>query len=412
MKVLHAYNQHRGGGGSNNATQATIDACRDGGIEVEVFTRCAADLPPGLRGRLQAATTAFAGRDTVRAFERVLERFEPDVVHAHELFPMVSPWILPACTRRGIPVVMTCVDYRLTCPVVTHLHDGRICTRCSGGREYWAAIRNCRQNLAESVSMAMYGTMVRTFGLYFRNVSHLIAPSAFTRAWLIEQLDLPAERVSAIAPVVAVPETPTPSLDGDYVAFAGRFSPEKGISTLLEAARRAGLPVCLARNDKSLITFEVPADAAVVVTHDRHDLARFYREARFLVVPSVWFETFGLVAAEAMSHGVPVIASRIGALAELVEDGVDGLQFEAGNAADLAEKMTRLWTDAALRARLGAAARAKVVRLWCAARHFEHLEKVYRRALGEEGRQSLAKVRASIRRSARRNGQERISADS
>jgi glycosyltransferase involved in cell wall biosynthesis len=298
-------------------------------------------------------------------------------VHAHELFPLVSPWILPICTRRRIPVVMTCVDYRLTCPVVTHLRQGQVCSRCSGGHTFWAALGNCRQNVAESVTMALYGTLVRSMGLYAKHVSHFIAPSAFTRDWLITHLQLSADRVSAIAPVVEMPATPTDSVDGEYVAFAGRFAPEKGIHTLLEASRLTGLPVRLSRNERSLVTAPIPPDATVVVTSVRDDLARFYRKARFVVVPSIWFETFGLVGAEAMSHGVSVVASRIGALTELVEHGVDGLQFEAGNAADLAAQMTRLWNDTPLRQQLSRAGRAKALRLWSADRHFEETTAVY-----------------------------------
>jgi glycosyltransferase involved in cell wall biosynthesis len=408
MRVLHAYNQHRGGGGSNNATNATIEVCRARGVATEVFTRRAADLPSGVRGRLQAATTAFVGRDTVQAFEALLDSFRPDVVHAHELFPLVSPWILPLCTRRNVPVVMTCVDYRLTCPVVTHLRHGQICTRCSGGQLYWAALGNCRQNWAESVTMAMYGTMVRSFDLYLKHVGHLIAPSEFTRAWLIEHLGIAADRVSAIAPVVDVPETVTETVDGEYVAFAGRFAPEKGIGTLLEAARLARLPVRLARNEKSLITVEIPPDASVVVTHGRDDLARFYRAARFVVVPSVWFETFGLVGAEAMSHGVPVVASRIGALAELVEDGVDGLQFEPGRPDDLADKMTRLWADADLRRRMGRAARQKVERVWSADRHFEQTCALYERELQRTRQRRLPHRASRPPRDVRVDANERI----
>ena len=96
-----------------------------------------------------------------------------------------------------------------------------------------------------------------------------------------------------------------------------------------------------------------------------------------LVSPSVWLETFGLAAAEAMAYGLPVVVSRIGALSELVEDGVDGLLFDPGNASDLAEKMKRLWNDPSLCSRLGAAARQKASTCWSEKRHFEKLMAIY-----------------------------------
>ena len=134
----------------------------------------------------------------------------------------------------------------------------------------------------------------------------------------------------------------------------------------------------MARNVRNLVTVEIPPEVKPYVTHDRDDLAAFYRGARMLVFPSIWFETFGIVGAEAMSHGVPVVASRIGALSNLVQDGVNGLLFEPGDPDDLANKVTRLWNDAELCRRLGRAARRKAIEEWSPGRHIERHRAVYR----------------------------------
>lgn len=377
MKVLHAYNQHRGGGGANNATRATIELCRSRGLELEVFARDSNDVPSSLVGRMRTVVAALRGGESVEEFHRTLERFDPDIVHVHELFPLLSPWLLPRCTRRGVPVVMSCVDYRLTCPVVTHLKDGKICSRCVGGREYWAVLENCRGNLAESASMALYNIMVRKHRLFSDHVDHFIAPSAFTREWLIENAAIPEERITAIAPIVEIPEHASDPALGTYVAYAGRFASSKGIGTLAEASQRLGVPVRAARNRASLVSLDVPANIEVVVTDNRDELHDFYRGARMIVVPSLWFETFGLVGAEAMSHGIPVLASRLGALADLVEDGKEGLLFEPGHVGELAEKIERLWNDPELCRRLGRAARERAHRFWRPDRHYEALRAVY-----------------------------------
>jgi len=383
VRVLHAYNLHRGGGGANNATHATIQASRDGGIEVEVFARTSRDVAPGFLGRLQAGLGALHGRDSVPEFIRILDQFRPHVVHAHELFPLVSPWILPECKRRGVPVVMSFVDYRLTCPVTTHLYDDRVCTRCVGGHEYWAILRNCRGRLSESASMALYSVMVRARRLYQANVAQFIAPSDFTREWLVENAGIDPGCIRAIAPIVAIPPSAADPAQGSYVAYAGRFSQEKGIETLLEAARLSGLPFRLARNVKSLVSSRIPDGLVdVVVTHGPDDLAEFYRGARVVVVPSLWFETFGLVAAEAMSHGIPVVASRIGALEELVGSGDSGAAFEAGNARALAEAITVLWKQPDLCRRLGETGRKRAVESWSAESHLRRLRAVYETAAG------------------------------
>jgi len=377
MKVLHAYNQHRGGGGSDNSTRTTIEVLRRHGMEVQVFTRSSEDLPRNLLGRFQAAASAIYAPGSVRDFAALLDSFKPDVVHVHEVFPLVSPWILPLCTRQRIPVAMTCVDYRMTCPIVTHLYNGQICTRCTGGHEYWAVLKNCRQNLPESIIVSLYNTMVRTLRLFTRHVGHFIAPSDFTRSWLIKHASIEPAKITTVSPVVELPENASDPTGGTYVAYAGRVTPEKGIATLLEAARLSQIPFRVSHSAHGLVTMRLPSDVGVDITHDRKELSAFFRGARMFVLPSVWFEAFGLAAAEAMGHGLPVVASRLGAMSALVEDGVDGLLFEPGDARDLSEKVKRLWSDPALCRRLGQAARQKAVSHWSAQQHVQRLRTVY-----------------------------------
>ena len=381
MRVLHAYNRHRGGGGANNATQATIDLARAAGVEVQVLARSANQLPPGLRGRVQAGLGVLWGRESLQEFRAGVEEFRPDLVHAHELYPLVSPWILPECTRRGIPVVMSCVDFRLTCPLVTHARQGQICTRCVGGREIHAVLNNCRGNLPESALAALYNVAVRGLGLYHKHVDHFIAPSAFAQRWLVDSGALPGDRVSTISPAVPMPAMAADPARGAYIAYAGRFAPEKGLGVFAAASRMCGIPFRMARNAASLVTTEVPEGPEVVLTHTPEELAAFYRGARAVVVPSLWFETFGLVGAEAMAHGVPVIGSRLGAVADLIDDEVDGLLFEAGDAPGLARQVQRLWDGPAFAARLGHAAREKALRLWHPQQHLAQVLGVYEAVL-------------------------------
>ncbi len=383
MRVLHAWNLHRGGGGANNATRATIDLSVRRGIEVEVFSRDSNEVPGGIGGRIRAGLDVLRRGESVEAFRQTLDRFRPDLVHIHEIFPLISPWILPLCTERAIPVVMSCVDYRLTCPTVTHLRHGEICTRCVGGHEGWAIARNCRENLAESVLMSLYSRMHRRNRLFLDHVTRFIAPSAFTRNWLIRNGGIEPSRITAISPPVEIPDAPADPGAGGYVAYAGRFSPEKGIDTAIAAMRLVEAPFRFARNEKSLVVHPLPEDLDVVVTRGRYDLSEFYRQARMVVVPSLWFETFGLVGAEAMSHGIPVVVSRIGAVEELVTEGVDGFHFEPGDARDLADKVRTIWNDPDLCRRMGTNARRKAVESWGEDRHMERIAAVYDQVLGE-----------------------------
>lgn len=380
MRVLHVYNRHRGGGGSDNAWDATIRLSREQGFDVQTFERDSRSLPPGLGGRVSAFCSGLYAPEAVRGFARALEEFRPDLVHAHELYPLISPWILPACSRRGIPAVLTCYDYRLTCPVATHFHKGRVCEACKGGREYQAVLRNCRDNYAESLAYGLRNASARAFGLFRRHVSQFIVLTDFSRRWLRDEVGIEDARITVNACSIPLPATAADPAAGGYIAYAGRFVEEKGVELLIEAARRTGLPVKLAGNAPTHPALRAGDPVECVLTRSPEELAAFYRGARMLVVPSIWYETFGIVAAEAMSHGIPVIASRFGALQDTVRDGVSGLLFEMRSVEDLCEKITMLWHDADLCRALGAGGREQVRTRFNRELHFRRLTDAYRKA--------------------------------
>jgi len=377
VRILYAYNKPRGGGGSSRAAARTIELVQRHGVETTVFCRDSKELPSGLPGRLEAGMSAIYPRKSVLEFEKLLDTFRPDLVHAYELFPLISPWILPLCTDRQIPVVMNCDDYHMTCPVRTHVREGKICTSCTHGHEYWAVLHNCRGSLAETATLAFYNAMVRTLCMFGKHVSHYIAPSDFTRDWLIGQAGLTSESVTTVEPFVESPAmSADPSL-GTYVGFAGRFVPEKGSTTVLEAARISGLPFRFSMINEVPLPPDLPTASL-----DSQDINSFYRNARIIVFPSIWFETFGLVAAEAMSHGIPVVASRIGAVSCLFDDGIDGVLFEPGDSADLAKKVQELWNDPRRCRQLGQAAREKARERWSSRCHLDKLFAVYQKTCG------------------------------
>lgn len=380
MKILHAFNRHRGGGGSDNAWDETIKLSASRGLEVGVFSRDSRELAGGLAGRVKAFYSGIYSRDAVKAFRRTLTDFRPDIVHAHELFPFVSPWILPECSRAGVPVVFTCYDFRLTCPVATHFHKGNVCHACRGGREYWAVLKNCRDSYAESLAYGLRNAVSRKFGLVMDHVSQFIVLTDFGRRWLMDELNVEDSRITVNPCAIDLPEEPVDPADGSYVAYAGRFVEEKGVELLIAAARKAGLPLKLAGNS-AVHPAICPGDSIeCVLTRSRRELADFYRGARILVVPSIWYETFGIVAAEAMSHGIPVVASRFGALQYTVEDGVSGLLFEMGNVDELAARLTGLWHAPELCRSLGAEGRRRVREHFNRDVHFERLMDAYQKA--------------------------------
>lgn len=382
MKVLHAYNRHRGMGGSDNAWDEAIRISREGGIDVEEFFRHSRDIAPNIFGKINAFVSGLYSRSAVVDFRRKLAEVKPDVVHVHELYPLISPWILKDCVKQKVPVVFTCYDYRMTCPVVTHFHKGELCVRCQNGFEwFWPVVNNCRGHHLESLAYGLRNWVARTNRLFLDNVSQFIVLSDFQKDWFVNEVGIESERISVNPCSLALPDEVGDPSKGDYVGFAGRFATEKGVDLLVEAARRAKLPVKLAGDAPTHPAIREGDPVECVMISGREALSHFYRNARMIVVPSIWFETFGLVAAEAMSYGIPVVASRFGALKSTVKDGVSGLLFEMNNPDDLAEKMLTLWNDTELCKTLGQGGRREVKERFDPKLQFSQLQEVYEKAI-------------------------------
>ena len=253
------------------------------------------------------------------------------MVHVHNLYPLLSPSVLVACRQAGVPVVMTNHNYMLSCPIVSHLHKGRVCEKCSGGREYWCVLRNCRENLAESVAYATRSAAARKMRFFHDDVAIQIVLSDFAKRCLLHE-GFAEDRVVVLPNMVEFVARPESGAGGQYAAFSGRMRQEKGVDVLLEAAARLPqIPFRLAGNGPVLDTLRAaaPSNATFMNRLGPAEMATFYQDSRFLIVPSKWFEGCPLVVSEAMSHGLPVIASRIGGLPEFVEDGVTRVAVRA-----------------------------------------------------------------------------------
>jgi glycosyltransferase involved in cell wall biosynthesis len=244
-------------------------------------------------------------------------------------------------------------------------------------------LRNCRDRLHESVAYALRGWVARRLGLYRRNVSLFLAISSFVKERLIDA-GYPGDRIVIVPNMVSVPDETGAPANGKYAAYVGRISEEKGLETLVEAARHMPqIPVWIAGEGPELdhIHEAAPENIAFYGQLTKSGLNEFYGNAAFVVIPSVFREPFGMVAIEAMCRGIPVIAANHGALPEIVEDGVSGLLFRPGDAGDLAGKMTQLWNDPALRSVMGNSARDHVAGKFDEDVYFERLMTAYERAI-------------------------------
>ncbi len=383
MNLLQVTNWHRFGGGLDNVVIATTHLLTQRGHKVLLVSRDSKQLGKGLSGKIRAFACGIYSPSGRHDMARLIQEYKPDLIHVYEVYPFFSPWILVECRRAGIPVVMSCHDYRLTCPTAMHFCDGRICERCLRGREYWCLFRNCRGNIFESLAHALRSTFARKLRLFHENVSLFIILSEFARTRLIES-GLPANRIVVLPNMAALDHQGLIPDGRGYAAFAGRMSKEKGIDMLIAAARQLPeLEIRLAGDGPLIpnIIREAPPNMKFLGRIESEGMKTFYQNARFLVLPSKCFEMCPLVILEAMAYGLPIIAPSIGGLLELVEDGVTGLLFEPANSDDLAKKMKFLWENPGIGLRMGQAGREKAIREYSEDAYYNRLLAAYEKAI-------------------------------
>jgi glycosyltransferase involved in cell wall biosynthesis len=345
--ILFLHNRYRTTGGEERAVAELMALVRDElGEEAELLERDSAQL-----GRARAARGLLRGGIDPDDVGAAVRRTGARIVHAHNLNPSFGPRALAAARSAGARVVLHLHNYRLVCAVGTCFNSrSEDCTKCHGRNTLPGVRLNCRAgSRAEALTYAI--ALARHQRALLDNADLLVAPSRMA-AHRLEALGAPLTNVHVVGHVVRDFAERSTAADGSYALVASRLAPEKGIEVAIDACRRAGVELVVAGDGPH----PLPRDQARFVGQvDDAELERLRARAALAIVPSRSHETFGLAAAEAMAAGVPVVASDIGALPEIVER--DGL-VAPGDPVALAAAIARRFGDSEAGDRAIEAARA------------------------------------------------------
>ncbi len=353
MRVLVVHNRYRTSApsGEDAAVFNERRMLESRGVEVFSFDRCNDDIDESslLAKTATAANTIWSQRSRSE-LRQYVRRIRPDVVHVHNTFSMLSPSIYGACKAEGVPVVQTLHNFRLFCPGALFLRDGKPCEDCVDRSLLQSVRHRCyRGSLAATATLASMLTLHRALGTYSDNIDRYIALTDFARSKILKG------GIAAHKLVVKPNFVPNPPAaghgGGGYVVYVGRLLEGKGAQTLVAAWRqlpsvklkivgdgalRAGLEA-MARHENLNIDF--------LGMQGRSAVLDIIANAELLIVPSEWYEGFPMVIAESFACGTPVLASRIGSLEELVEEGARGKKFTAGDPRELAQHVRMMLDD-------------------------------------------------------------------
>ena len=393
MKILFIHNYYRRPGGEDSGVRQERDLLASVGHRVIEYSRSSDEIKlNGIPSRLMLAADSLWSRRTYKDLQSILVKERPDVAYVHNTVPLISPSAYSACADAGVPVVQTLHNFRFLCPAGTFLREGKVCEDCVHSALLHSVWHRCYQESASATAtLALTLTTQRALGTWSSKVNCFIARTEFARNKFIEG-GLPADRI-IVKPCFVHPDPGPRTGKGESALFIGRLSPEKGLRTLIAAWERLDGKVPLRIVGDGPLSDELKTNVwrrglssvQLLGRLSDADLLTELKQARFLVFPSEWYEGLPLTIAEAFACGVPVLASRIGSMIELVEDEVTGLHFNPGDPADLAAKIEWAWVNSQDTRKMGERARVDYEQKYTAARNLNMLNEINQRVAQPRG---------------------------
>lgn len=360
------------------------------GLSVQQVVFDNADLPEArsVVGAFRNAAAAVWSRSAQRRILDAVRQHRAQVVHIHNTFVAASPSVYRAAFTQRVPVVQTIHNYRLFCPAGTAFRNHHPCLDCLTRTVPWPAVAHAcyRSSRAQSAVAAAAVGVHRALGIFGHYIDLFLALTRFQRDLMVTA-GLPAGRIRVVSNFLE-PDPGVADREREGFLFVGRLAEEKGVPVVLAAAALEPGVLTLAGSGPLQALVEQAAESGHVVyvgELDRESVLEAMRRARAVVIPSVWFEGFPLVVLEAYATATPVIASRTGSLAEVVEDGVTGLLFDAGNPVALARLLRWAREHPEELRRMGVAARLVYEKQHRGATHLAALLDVYRTVLADKG---------------------------
>jgi glycosyltransferase involved in cell wall biosynthesis len=350
MRIVKVHSYYTQSGGEDTVFHVETALLRSRGHEVMEYIEHNKKIES--MNKTSVALQTLWSLSSYYKIKRFLSETKPDIVHFHNIFPLISPSAYYACRDLNIPVVQTLDNQRLICPASTFYREGKLCLDCVGKTPpYPGVLHACYHNShVHTAVVAAMLTLHRWLGTWQKKVDTFLCSTHFYRD-LFVSVGFPADKITIMPHFVQENfSSNVENKTGDYALFVGRFDPEKGINVLLEAWRLLDFPLKMrgaGRLDEEARKFVKQHgmnNVEFLGRMEEKELSDLIANARFLIMPSEgYYETFGLVMIEAYSRGVPVVASNIGVTSELVNDKQTGLLFEVSNARDLADKARWMW---------------------------------------------------------------------
>src|SRR3972149_8659182 len=392
MKILFVHNFYisTAPSGEDIVFKDELELLKKKGIEVITYTKYNDEiLSYRFKNKLQLPINIVWSLKSYKELKSIIKKEKPDLCHFHNIFYTISTSAYYACKDAGVPVVQTLHNYRIFCVNGLLFRNGKTCEDCIGRIPYNAFLNGCyRNSRTSSLVMAFMEYLHRIIGTWNTKIDAFIILTEFSKSKFIKA-SLPAEKIFVKPNFIKNNLEPHFNFK-KFVLFVGRLTSEKGVMTLLKSWKKI---------DSKGIVLKIIGDGSLkkdieefIIKHKLEnvkicgylpweEVIENIKNSMFLFFTSECYETFGKPVIEAFACGKPIIASRLGVMEEIVEDGKTGLFFEPGNPDDLALKIKWMLDNTNASIEMGKNARAEFEAKYTFEKNFEILIGIYQKAI-------------------------------
>jgi glycosyltransferase involved in cell wall biosynthesis len=390
VRILFIHNRYQYEGGEDVAVELETALLQEKGHSVKALLFQNEHIH-SLRSKVTSGLKAFYNKTSETKISVAIEEFKPDLIHIHNLFFDASPSVLYAAKKHRVPVIFTLHNYRLVCSNALLMRNNQVCELCVNQSFPVSGIRyKCYRNSAVESALVTGITGIHKLKKTWNNyVDRYIALTEFSKQkFLSSSLKLTEQQISIVPNFV--PDTKQHDLPREnYYLYVGRLSGEKGIRVLMEAFKQlpqASLVIIGDGPERSFVDEQSKASGNIFVAgkKTKAEVMESMSRCRALVFPSVCYEGLPFTILEAFSSGTPVIASRLGAMKEMIQDGYNGLHFRPNDPDDL-KNCIRKFNEAAPRQEFNRHARLTYEEKYHPDVHYKAIMSIYQNVIDKSG---------------------------
>lgn len=323
----------------------------------------------------------------VKSVNQLLEQTDVDIAHFHIYYGKLTASILGGLKKAGIPLIQTLHEYKLTCPVYSHLSNDEICEACAG-KHFWRALpKRCNRGSLARTAMSVTESYVSRILGAVDKFDHFISVSDFLRKKMIEH-GIPGEKISTVHNFVDISDICPNFSKGDYLLYFGRIHRSKGVFTLIEAAAPLKqVPLYIVGDGEAMPEIQriVKQNGCKQIRllgfKQGDELRELIQKSICTLLPSEWYENCPMAVLESYAYGKPVIGANIGGIPELIDDEVDGFLVSSGGTEALRAKLLWMYEHKAEAVEMGVAGRRKMETEFNADIHYQKIMDVYEQFL-------------------------------